>query len=219
MKDRIVKAFSAWDSNKSIWENLKNIGGIIKDSVIEWWKDSPFNKFYEQYLDPFVQSAKDLFNRLSNLGGFIKNAILDWWNGDSTLSETLTNIGGRVWDTIKEWWEGSIFKEYWEKAKVLLSDMVKPIKDWYNKSFLKKTIDKIGNVTNKYVVAPMQKISAKTKKLMNDCSKTEWSFFGKKFHPFSWLGGGDSSLEIEEKVNEATNPAVEPDLEPPDVEQ
>lgn len=72
LKNRIVQAFSAWDTSKSIWENLKNIGGIIKDSVLEWWNESPFKAFYEQYLEPFVNSAKDLFNRLMNLGGFIK---------------------------------------------------------------------------------------------------------------------------------------------------
>lgn len=106
LKDRIVKAFSAWDSNKSIWENLKNIGGIIKDAVIAWWNDSPFKEFYENNLKPFIDSVKDLFGRLANLGGFIKQAILDWWNGDSSLGDTLKNIGSTLVNAVKEWWNG-----------------------------------------------------------------------------------------------------------------
>ena len=139
LKNKIVKAFSGWDSNKSIWENLKNIGGILKDTIVEWWDNSPFKTFYEQYIKPFVESAKDLFKKLKNLGGFIKDAIVSWWNGDSSLGDTLKNIGTKVWDTIVEWWDGSIFKEYWEKLKTYLNDLLKPLKDWWNESWLGKT--------------------------------------------------------------------------------
>lgn len=54
LKDKIVQAFSAWDTNKSIWENLKNISGIIVDAVVEWWDKSPFKEFYEKYLEPHI---------------------------------------------------------------------------------------------------------------------------------------------------------------------
>ena len=142
LKDNIVKAFSAWDVNKSIWDNLKNIGGILKDVIVNWWDNSPFKTFYEQNIKPFVVSAKDLFNRLENLGGFIKDAIVSWWNGDSSLGDTLKNIGSKVWDTIVEWWNKSIFKKYWEKLKVYLDDLLKPLRDWWKESWLGKTFQK-----------------------------------------------------------------------------
>ena len=139
LKDNIVKAFSAWDTNKSIWENLKNISGIIKDAVVSWWNDSPFKVFYEKHIEPFVKSAADLFSRLKNLGGFIKQAILDWWNGDSSLGDTLKNIGTTVWNTVKEWWNGSVFKEYWDKLTSYLSDLLQPLRQWWEESWLGKT--------------------------------------------------------------------------------
>lgn len=139
LKNSIVKAFSAWDTNKSIWENLKNISGIIKDAVVSWWNDSPFKVFYEKHIQPFVKSAADLFKHLKNLGGFIKQAILDWWNGDSSLGDTLKNIGTTVWNTVKEWWSGSVFKEYWDKLVNYLDNLLKPLKDWWNESWLGQT--------------------------------------------------------------------------------
>lgn len=139
LKDSIVKAFSAWDTNKSIWENLKNISGIIKDAVVSWWNDSPFKVFYEKHIEPFVKSAADLFKRLKNLGGFIKQAILDWWNGDSSLGDTLKNIGTTVWNTVKEWWNGSVFKEHWDKLTSYLSDLLQPLRQWWEESWLGKT--------------------------------------------------------------------------------
>lgn len=139
LKDSIVKAFSAWDTNKSIWENLKNISGIVKDAVVSWWNDSPFKVFYEKHIEPFVKSAADLFKRLKNLGGFIKQAILDWWNGDSSLGDTLKNIGTTVWNTVKEWWNGSVFKEHWDKLTSYLSDLLQPLRQWWEESWLGKT--------------------------------------------------------------------------------
>lgn len=136
LKETITKAFSAWDIDKSIWENLKNIGGLIKDGVIDWWNNSPFKTFYEENLKPFVDSAKELFKNLKNLGGYIKQAILDWWNGDSSLGETFMNIGVKVVDTIKEWWNKSVFKQYWSKITSFLDDITKPLRDWWNDSWM-----------------------------------------------------------------------------------
>ena len=193
LKNKIVNAFSAWDSNKSIWENLKNISGIIKDSVVEWWNESPFKVFYENNIKPFVESAVDLFNRLTNLGGYIKDAILDWWNGDSSLAETLGNIGGIVWQTIKDWWSTSIFKEKWEKLKDWISDVTKPIRDWYEKSPLKPIVDKIADV--------ISTIISKAKELIDKIGNAVWSLpmIG-TFRPFGFIAGKEFFLnEAEEK--------------------
>ena len=191
LKDKIVKAFSAWDTNKSIWENLKNISGIIKDSVVQWWEESPFKIFYEKHIQPFVESAVDLFNRLKNLGGFIKEAILDWWNGDSSLSETIGNIGGIVWQTIVDWWNTSIFKEYWDKLKVYLNDVMKPIKDWYDNSKLKEWIDKIKEI--------ITTISSKAKELIDKMSGATWKLPMIGFvRPFGFLTGKSFKLSDEE---------------------
>lgn len=191
LKDSIVKAFSAWDTNKSIWENLKNISGIIKDSVMQWWEDSPFKVFYEGKIKPFVESAKDLFNRLKNLGGVIKDAILDWWNGDSSLGETIGNIGGIVWDTIVDWWNSSIFKEYWEKLKNYLNDLMKPIKDWYEQSKLKVWVDKIKDI--------ITAVSNKAKELIDKMSNATWKLPMVGFvRPFGFLGGKSFKLSDEE---------------------
>ena len=190
LRNRIAKAFSAWDANKSIWENLKNISGIVKDSVVAWWNDSPFKVFYEKHIQPFVMSARDLFGRLKNLGGFLKQAILDWWNGDSSLGQTLSNIGTTVWNTVKEWWNGSVFKEYWDKLANYLGDLIQPlgewyettflhqwiseiekkgfgtfikdaIAEWYEQSWLKKVVDKIQELLQVYVIAPINGIKRK----------------------------------------------------------
>lgn len=54
---RITQAFSEWDTNKSIWENLKNIGGIIRESIKEWWEDSTIKKYYDKYIRPVVEKV------------------------------------------------------------------------------------------------------------------------------------------------------------------
>ena len=146
LKDTIVQAFSAWDPNISIWDNLKNIGGILIESITQWWNESPFKVFYESYIEPCVRSAMDLIQRLKNISGVVKDAILDWWNGDSSLGETLSNIGGIVWDTVKEWWEGSVFKTYWEKLRDYLMDVTKPLREWYEKSALKPFVDQVKDI-------------------------------------------------------------------------
>lgn len=112
LKDKIVQAFSAWDTSKSIWENLKNIGGIIKDSVIEWWNESPFKKLWDEtvwpMVKPFIESLTDLKNKivnafrgwdsnksiwdnLKNLASTIKTAIIEWWNDDKNPIKAVYN--------------------------------------------------------------------------------------------------------------------------------
>lgn len=231
LKNRIVQAFSAWDTSKSIWENLKNIGSIVKNSVLEWWNESPFKAFYEQYLEPFVNSAKDLFNRLANLGGFIKDAILDWWNGDSSLGDTLKNIGTTIMDTVKE---------------------------WYATSPLKPVVDEIIRALKLYVIAPLngikRKVAAFMVKLADDFvikipsfdfhgSKVpwNWTFEWNVFHPFKFATKGwtpeqkQTALDDSEKsaseliqeemektkkaLDEAANPKTNVDLKAPDQNQ
>lgn len=111
-------------------EPLMNAWNFLK----ELWTETIYPK-----IKPFVESAKVLIDKLKNLGGAIKQAILDWWNGDSSLGDTLKNIGTTVWNVIKEWWSTSVFKEYWDKAKVYLDDLLQPLKDWWNESWLGKT--------------------------------------------------------------------------------
>ena len=57
---RVKQAFSAWDTSKSIWDNLKNIAGIIKQAVMEWWETSPFKKAYDSVVAPVIDSVKNL---------------------------------------------------------------------------------------------------------------------------------------------------------------
>lgn len=128
-----------WNGDSSLMDTIKNIGGMLGNAISEWWSSSPFKLFYEKYLYPFVASAGELFKRLKNLGEFIKQAILDWWNGDSSLGDTLKNIGTTVWNTVKEWWARSIFKKYWDKAMVWLDDLLQPLRDWWNESWLGRT--------------------------------------------------------------------------------
>ena len=192
LKDKIVKAFSAWDPNKSVWDNLKNIGSILKDTIVEWWENSPFKVFYETYIKPLVMSAADLVKRLMNLGTYLKEAILSWWNGDSSLAETLGNIGGIVWQTIVDWWEGSVFKTYWEKLKVYFDDMVKPLVDWYNESDLKKGVDALINTVKLYVVAPLKGLIRKFNVLKVKLAK-EFSF---KIPNLKWVGIRNGGLKV-----------------------
>lgn len=142
LKNKIVKAFSAWDTNKSIWDNLKNIGGIIKDSLVEWWETSPFKVLWDTkvwpMIEPFVKSLTDLKNRIVN--------AFKGWDSNKSFWENLKNVGSIVWDTIKDWWSKSIFKEYWEKAKTLINDVMAPIRNWYETSALKEWIDKIVGI-------------------------------------------------------------------------
>jgi len=69
--ERIKNAFAQWDTNKSIWENLKNIGGIIKDSIKEWWEKSSIKVAYDTYIKPIVDKIQsvviDAINKLSDM--------------------------------------------------------------------------------------------------------------------------------------------------------
>ena len=211
LKDTVFKIFNGWDTNKSIWENLKNMASLMKDAVVQWWDESPFKAFYEANLKPFVDSAKDLFKRLSNLGGCIKGAIMDWWNGDSSLSESITNIGATVWSTVTDWWEGSAFKEYWGKMTNYLNDMAKPIKDWYEQSSLKQWISKVADfgkaivdgikswwqqsTIKKWIDAATEKV----KSLIDKIGNAIWDLGVCYIRPFGFLVGKPMSLSSEEK--------------------
>ena len=139
LKDKIVKAFSAWDSNKSIWENLKNMTSIIKDAVVEWWNGSPFKEFYDKHLDPIVKSLGDLINRIKAIWANIK------WDENKSFIDNLKDIGGILVDGIKEWWNATDnpIRATWDKVIEWFKDMTKPIVEWYEKSKLKEWIDKL----------------------------------------------------------------------------
>ena len=122
LKNKIVNAFSAWDTNKSVWENLKNIGGIIRDSIADWWNDdnNPVRKMYNTYISPFVESitnlkdkivsafsgwdtSKSVWENMKNIGGIIRDSIADWWNDDKNPIKRVYNeyIKPMI-DTVKE---------------------------------------------------------------------------------------------------------------------
>ena len=119
--EKIKTAFSAWDTNKSIWENLKNISGIIKDSVMEWWENSPFKEFYDKYLDPIVKSLGNLVNRIKTIWNNFK------WDENKSFLENLKGFASTIVQAVKDWW----------------NDPENPIKATYNK-YIKPIVDKIS---------------------------------------------------------------------------
>lgn len=76
-----------WDESKSFFENLKCLGSIVKDAVIDWWNNSPFKVFFDRYISPAVQSLIELIDRIKTIWSnfswdenksFIDN-FLDLW--------------------------------------------------------------------------------------------------------------------------------------------
>ena len=118
LKNKIVQAFSAWDTNKSIWENLKNIGGIIKNAVAEWWEGSPFKQFWDNkvwpMLEPFITSLTELKDNIVQ--------AFSAWDVNQSIWDNLKNIGGIIISSVSEWYENSPFK------KVIDNYVVAPLK-------------------------------------------------------------------------------------------
>lgn len=152
LKDKIVKAFSAWDTNKSIWENLKNMTSIIKDAVVEWWDTSPFKTLWDQSVWPMIKMFIDELTKLKNtLLGVFKG-----WDTNKPFLENLVGLGTAIVSAMKKWWTESELKKLYDKhvqplidkALAYLNDLLKPIRDWYDKSDLKKWIDTITEKIN-----------------------------------------------------------------------
>ena len=118
LKDTIVKAFSAWDPNISIWDNMKNMAGIIKNAVLDWWENSPFKILWDQtvwpMLEPFITSLTELKDRIVN--------AFKAWDTDKSIWENLKNLSSIIVSSVKEWYENSPFK------KVIDNYVVAPLK-------------------------------------------------------------------------------------------
>lgn len=260
LKDKIVKAFSSWDTNKSIWENLKNIGGILKNAVIEWWNnDNPFKKVYDEYVQPVIGDIVNFINT-------VKNAFAQW-DTNKSIWENLKNIGGIILDSLSEWWENSAIKKIWDEKisplidqlKNYLSDLLKPLIEWYNKSDLKKGVDALIKVIKLYVVAPLKGLSRKVMAFLVQLSNMSINLptgiqtkkymgipipVGFKWTPFYPLSGIKNKLskdtiaqaeadasksptelineemeKMQQSIDDATKVNVEPNVKPADASQ
>lgn len=159
---KIKNIFGMWDGNKGFFENLKCMGTMLKDTIIEWWNESPFKVFYEERIKPFVDSITQLKDTIVK--------AFSSWDPNISIWENLKNIGGIIKNSVVEWWNESPFKKAYdehiapliEKLKNYLGDLVKPIREWYEKSWLKKVIDSISNAIKK--VLNILNIKEKAKK-------------------------------------------------------
>ena len=152
LKDKIMKAFSAWDTNKSIWDNLKNMTSIIKDAVVEWWDTSPFKTLWDQSVWPMI---KMFINELTKLKDTLLG-VFKGWDTNKPFLENLVGLGTAIVSAVKQWWTESELKKLYDrhiqplidKALAYLNDLLKPIRDWYDQSALKEWINKLGNALN-----------------------------------------------------------------------
>lgn len=128
MISKIKQAFAAWDSSKSIWENLKNISGIIVDSLKEWWETSPFKVAYETYIAPVVESLKNLMQRIKDIWSKFN------WDENKSFVDNLMSFWDKVKQGIKEWWEGSPIKTAWDKIADWFSDLWGKLKEKFEES-------------------------------------------------------------------------------------
>ena len=51
-----------WDENKSFVDNLRALGGILKDGIVEWWKDpdNPIKGFYDEHIAPIIEKISEI---------------------------------------------------------------------------------------------------------------------------------------------------------------
>ena len=141
LKDRLVSIWRnfKWDESKSFFENLKCLASIVKDAVLDWWNSSPFKVFYEQHLEPIVNSVKNLIERVKTIWNNFK------WDESASFAENLGSLAGVLVQGIKDWWNDpdNPIRATWDKVVDWFKDMTKPIVDWYNSSPLKAWVDKI----------------------------------------------------------------------------
>ena len=142
LKNKIVNAFSAWDTNKSVWENLKNIGGIIRDSIADWWNDdnNPVRKMYNTYISPFVESITNLKDKIVS--------AFSGWDTSKSVWENMKNIGGIIRDSIADWWNDDknpikrVYNEYIKPMIDTVKEKIQPLVDKF-----KEILNKLGNMT------------------------------------------------------------------------
>ena len=190
LKDMIVKAFSAWDTNKSIWENLKNIGGIVVDSVKKWWDTSPFKAFYENHLEPIIQSLGNLVKRIKTMWANFN------WDENKSFIENMKNIASIIKDGVIQWWNDkdnpirNIYQKHIvpiiNKMKKFSKAIMDGISEWWKKSKLKEWIDKVTD---------------KVKKLISTIGNAIWELpiIG-VLRPFGFLIGKPIRLSNEEEA-------------------
>ena len=188
---RVKQAFSAWDTSKSIWDNLKNIAGIIKQAVMEWWETSPFKKAYDSVVAPVIDSVKNLVQRLKDIWQKFS------WDEDKTFIQNLMAFWDSVKASIIEWWNGSPIKTYWEKITSWFSDLWGKIKEKWNESAIGKWINgvvqKIGNLV---------KAAARVYIKIPVWNKNIYPFAFLTGAPFLVDGSGDKNAEAAEKEQE-----------------
>lgn len=177
LKDKIVKAFSAWDTNKSIWENLKNISGIIIDSLKEWWKTSPLKAAYDKHIKPMVDSVGELISRIKDIWKNFK------WDEKKSFMENLSGLGKTVINEISEWWK---------KAD-------NPIRKFYDKS-IKPIFDAISDAIRPFIEKVKEIWNTLKMKMGNIVLKVPFFGFIRPFGPMAGLPVKLSNTEADDYV-------------------
>lgn len=124
-----------WDENKSFIENLQELGSMVKTAVLDWWNESPFKTFYDEYLDPIIKELQNLMTRIKTVWDNFK------WDENKSFVENLMDFWTKIKAAITDWWKESPIKTYWDKLVDWLTNWAKKIKDWWNNSSFGKTIN------------------------------------------------------------------------------
>lgn len=127
---------------------MKNIGGIIVDSVKQWWETSPFKEFYDKHLNPIIQSLGNLITRIKAIWANFK------WDENKSFIENLKDFGKTIVEAISEWWNSpdnpvkKVYTKYIEpivdKIKTVIAPIVEKVKEIWNSLKVK-----MGNIVLK----------------------------------------------------------------------
>lgn len=202
--NKIKQAFAQWDTNKSIWENLKNISGIIVDSVKEWWENSPFKEFYDKHLDPIVKSLANLIDRIKTIWQNFK------WDENKSFIENMKGIASTIKDGVIEWWTSADnpiraaynehIKPMIDKIKDVVAPIVEKIKEVWNSLKVK-----MGNIVLKVpffgFVRPFGPMAGLPFKL-SESESDDYEKFGKRLSEIDKENEKDDKRlkEIDEKI-------------------
>lgn len=124
-----------WDESKSFFENLKCLGSIVKDAVIDWWNNSPFKVFYDTYITPAVQSLIELIGRIKTIWSNFS------WDENKSFIDNFLDLWAQIKLSIVEWWNGSPIKEYWNRIVEFVLNIWTKIKDWWNSTAIGKWVN------------------------------------------------------------------------------